>query len=104
MCRCSGKLDNFGPKRPILAVLAGVLAASLLLPASALAQSGAGTIQGTVQDATGAAVPNSAIRVVNQRTGVAIDTVSNSGGFYSVPGLFAGSYNLTISAARMKKH
>ena len=53
------------------------------------AQSGAGSIQGTIQDATGAAVPGCPVHVVNQKTGVTTDTTSNYIGFYSVPGLFA---------------
>ena len=64
-------------KTSIFAALAFVLAASLFQPTAALAQSGAGSIQGTVQDPTGAAIPNSTVRAVNQRTGVAIDTASN---------------------------
>ena len=71
--------------------------------ASALAQSGAGSIQGTVQDSTGSALPAAAVHVVNQKTGVINDTTSNGIGFYSVPGLFAGSYTLTFSAPGMKK-
>lgn len=67
------------------------------------AQSGAGSIQGTVQDATGAALVGSSVRVVNQKTGVSIETTSNSVGFYSVPGLFVGSYTLTFSAPGMKR-
>ncbi|MBI4889389.1 MAG: carboxypeptidase regulatory-like domain-containing protein, partial [Acidobacteria bacterium] len=68
------------------------------------AQSGAGSIQGTVQDATAAAIPGAAIRVVNQATGVASDSTSNTDGVYSVPGLFAGSYKITFSAKGMKKY
>lgn len=78
--------------------------ATLLIPACLLAQSGAGSIQGTVQDSTGAAIPGSAVHVVNQATGVAADTTSNANGFYALPGLFAGNYTLTFSAAGMKKY
>ena len=46
--------------------------------ASAFAQSGAGSIQGTVTDPTGAVIPGALIHVVNQGTGVAIDTKSNN--------------------------
>src|SRR5258708_39393058 len=66
-----------------------VFAVCLLVPAGLLAQSGAGSIQGTVQDATSAGVPGASVHVVNQATGVAIDTTSNTSGFYSVPGFFA---------------
>lgn len=67
------------------------------------AQSGAGTIQGTVQDATSAVIPSCTIHLVNQATNVAVDTTTNSTGFYAIPGLFAGTYRLTFSAQGMKK-
>jgi hypothetical protein len=67
------------------------------------AQSGAGVIQGTAHDATGAVVPNCAVHVVNQATAVTNDTTTNSAGFYAVPGLFAGQYTVTFSAQGMKK-
>ncbi len=81
-----------------------VLAASLLLPAELFAQSGAGSIQGTIQDASAAIIAGCPVHVANQSTGVANDTTSNSSGFYSVPGLFAGTYTLTFSAPGMKKY
>jgi hypothetical protein len=104
MHKTLGPKDNVGLYWHSFAMLAFALAALLFQPIGLRAQSGAGSIQGTVQDSTGAAIPNSTVRVVNQLTGVAIDTSSNSVGFYSVPGLFAGSYNLAISAAGMKKY
>jgi len=69
----------------------------------AFAQSGAGTIQGTITDATGAALPGASARVVNNGTGVAIETTANDTGFYSVPGLLAGEYTVTFTASGMKK-
>ncbi len=81
-----------------------LLAGLLFQPIDVLAQSGAGSIQGTIQDPSAATVPGSAVRVVNQRTGVAYDTTSNSAGFYSVPGLFVGSYTITFSAPGMKTY
>jgi hypothetical protein len=67
------------------------------------AQSGAGTIQGTVQDATSAAIPNCSVQALNQATGVSIETTSNGNGFYALKGLFAGSYKVTFSSPGMKK-
>ena len=81
-----------------------MLAASLFLPAGLLAQSGAGSIQGTVQDASSAPIPGCAVHVVNTNTGVAVDTTSNSSGFYAAPGLFAGNYTVTFTAPGMKKY
>lgn len=72
--------------------------------ASALAQSGAGAIQGTVQDSTGAVIPGAAVHVVNQGTGLSIVTKSNGTGFYSVPSLFTGNYTVTFAAKGMKTY
>ncbi len=81
-----------------------LLAAALVLPASLSAQSGAAAVQGTVQDSTGAAVPNSTVHIVNQATAVTNDTNTNGTGFYAVPGLFAGTYTITFTAPGMKKY
>lgn len=72
--------------------------------ASIFAQSGAGSIQGTVTDPSGAVIPNATIHVVNQATGVAADTKSNGVGFYQVPDLFVGSYKVSVSAPNMKTY
>jgi len=92
---------RFHMKRDVLVVFAAVLSVCTV---GALAQSGAGSIQGTIQDSTSAAVPGCSVHVVNQGTGVALDTTSNAVGFYSVPGLFAGTYAVTFSAPGMKKY
>src|SRR5947208_7063852 len=81
-----------------------LMAALLLLPTGLLAQSGAGSIQGTVQDSTLAAIPGCSVRAVNQATGVTNVTTANSSGFYSLPGLFAGNYTVTFSAPGMKQY
>jgi hypothetical protein len=80
-----------------------ILALFLCSNVCALAQSGAGTIQGTVTDQTGAVVPSAAVHVVNTATGTVSDTKTNGVGFYSVPGLFAGHYKLTFSAPGMRQ-
>jgi hypothetical protein len=80
------------------------VATLVLFTSSLLAQSGAGSIQGTIQDATGAAVPGAKVQVRNQKTGLAIETSSNTAGFYAAPGLFAGSYSVLFTASGMKKH
>lgn len=70
----------------------------------ALAQSGAGSIQGTVTDSTGAVIPGASIHVANMATAVAADTQTNSVGFYQVPGLFTGSYSVDVTAPGMKTY
>jgi hypothetical protein len=86
---------------PVLAAIA-VLMTWMLSSSAALAQSGAGSIKGTVTDPTGAVIPGASVHVVNKDTGVAIDTKSNAVGFYEVPELFTGTYVVTITAPGMK--
>jgi hypothetical protein len=68
----------------------------------ARAQSGAGSITGTVTDPSGAVIPGASVHVVNQGTGVTIDTKTNNVGFYDVPELFTGTYAVSASAPGMK--
>ena len=85
---------------PVFAIIA--MLGLALCCTCAFAQSGAGSIQGTVTDSTGAVIPGAAIHVVNQATNVAVDTKSNHVGFYQVPGLFTGTYVVTITAPGME--
>ncbi|MCX6603864.1 MAG: TonB-dependent receptor [Acidobacteria bacterium] len=73
------------------------------VPPPLLAQSGAGTIQGTIQDTTSAAIPEAKVQALNIATGVSFDTPTNSAGFFAIKGVTAGSYRVTVSAAGMKK-
>lgn len=85
---------------PILAI--AVALGLSMCSSNTFAQSGAGSIQGTVTDSTGAVIPGASIHVVNEATAVKADTKSNGVGFYQVPGLFTGTYTLTATAPGMK--
>ena len=86
-----------------VAVLAFAVVFGLAFGASiSMGQSGAGTIQGTVTDSTGAVIQGASIHVVNTATSVAANTKTNSAGLFTVPGVFAGPYTVTISAPNMK--
>ncbi len=66
----------------------------LCLPGAVLfGQSERGTISGTVTDSTGAAVPQAKVTVTNVATNVALSTLSNPSGDYTLPNLPAGRYN-----------
>lgn len=71
---------------------------------TAIAQSGAGSIEGTVTDSTGAIMPGASIHVVDQATGVTSDTKANGAGNYQVPGLFTGTYVITVTAPGMETY
>ena len=67
---------------------------------SALAQEA--TILGTVTDPSGAAVPNAAIVITNNETGVVRNTTTNNDGQYVAPDLHIGHYNVRASATGFK--
>ncbi|MGH9345291.1 MAG: carboxypeptidase regulatory-like domain-containing protein, partial [Terriglobia bacterium] len=92
-------LANYMKRSRNLLLGVAALLGMAMCSSNALAQSGAGSIQGTVTDSTGAVIPGASIKVVNQATGVAVNTVSNKVGFYQAPDLFTGSYSVTTSAA-----
>jgi hypothetical protein len=58
-----------------------------------------GSILGTVQDPSGAAVPNATVTIVNAGTGESRSTHTNDDGAYSFADVPEGSYTLTIGAA-----
>lgn len=64
-----------------------------LLPALAHAQA-TGTISGIVTDASGAAVPGAAVEATNRGTGQVRSATSGSDGFYTIPLLPPGLYDV----------
>jgi hypothetical protein len=65
----------------------------LVLAPAALAQNSG--IQGVISDASGGVIPAANVTVANVATGVEFDAQSNETGFYSVPFLSPGTYNVT---------
>ncbi len=63
-----------------------------------LAQSVSGTILGTVQDETGAAIPNATVSVRNLGTGLQQTTTSDSTGAYALSNLPVGHYSVRITS------
>lgn len=71
----------------------------LACAAGAWAQSQAinGTIRGRVSDAAGAALPDAGITVVNKALGYTRNVTSNEDGYYVIPNLPLGTYEVTIT-------
>jgi hypothetical protein len=90
-----------GPSRR-LAVFAFVLVC--FCAANAQAQSGAGSISGTVQDPTGAVVSGSTVTVTNTATKVSQTTQSSSEGVYTFPILPVGQYSIEVSQGGFKPY
>ncbi|HJU11702.1 MAG TPA: TonB-dependent receptor, partial [Candidatus Binataceae bacterium] len=92
-----GSLLNFRRSKKLAFALLTAFFGLLIMTSPALAQSTA-TLQGTVTDASNAAVPAAKVVVHNQATGVERTTQTDQSGAYLVPGLLPGLYTVTISA------
>jgi hypothetical protein len=69
-----------------------------LVSTSALAQYGA-SLQGTVQDKSGARVAGAKVVITDQATGVTRDTTTSAEGFYRLGEMLPGRYTVTVDAA-----
>ncbi|PYY20278.1 MAG: hypothetical protein DMG60_00775 [Acidobacteria bacterium] len=65
---------------------------------AALAQVAGGTLQGSVIDSTGAALPAAQVTATNVATGVVRDVRTNRDGVYTLPNLEPGEYELSVEA------
>ena len=74
------------------------LALALFAATPARAQVSGATLSGLITDAQGGPVPDANVTVKNLGTGVARDAVTNTDGFYSVPNLLPGSYEVRVVA------
>src|SRR4051812_8775902 len=83
-----------------------VLAAFLALVATSMplaAQSTTGSFQGSITDASGAALPGVTVTIVNPETNLVRSTVTNTSGNYDAPLLPPGRYNITADLAGFRK-
>lgn len=80
-----------------------VLSAAWLIPEVAAAQSGTSTIAGFVRDGSEGAVPGAAVTVVNEETGVVVETVTNETGLYRAGALVPGRYRVEIALAGFQR-
>lgn len=76
-----------------------ILAIAILSASQAHAQVAGATLSGTVTDPSGGAVPDARVTILNKATGVTRDATAGSGGFYSVPNLLPGVYDITVTAS-----
>src|SRR5581483_7131685 len=77
--------------------LAALLTFSIAPPTHA--QVTGATISGTVTDPSGAAVPNATVTAKNNGTGVTNSAKTNADGFYTIPNLLPGTYDVTTTAS-----
>ena len=62
------------------------------------AQVAGATLTGTVSDVSGAVIPNAQVSIKNVDTGQQRAFATDAAGFYSVPNLLPGSYQVTVTA------
>ena len=81
------------------------LCALLLSVPTAFAQTAdTGSLVGTVTDSSGAAIPDAAIKVINEATGDSRDLVSQSNGNYQASLLLPGTYRIEVSKEIGRAH
>lgn len=80
-----------------LRVVVGVLVLLATVTPLAVAQITTATISGTVKDETGGVLPGVDIVVTSLETGLTRSTVSDSQGYFAVPGLAPGRYEARAS-------
>ena len=78
--------------------LLSLLAVFAVLTASLYAQALESTLLGNVTDATGAAVPDATVTVLNKDTGVKLTATTNSSGDYRLSNVQVGRYDISASA------
>src|ERR1700731_30302 len=84
-------------------ILAFVIGACFFLGlAFGQAEIGGATLNGTVTDPSGAALPNAKVTVTSLQTGLTRTTTTNQTGLYSIPQLPVGTYDLTVEANGFK--
>jgi hypothetical protein len=72
---------------------------SMLFSVPTHAQVAGATLSGTATDPSGSGVPNATVTIKNTATGIVREVTTDSVGFYSVPNLTPGVYEVTFSAA-----
>jgi hypothetical protein len=70
---------------------------------NAFGQVDEGAISGTVQDTSGAVVPNAQVTLLNTDQGITLETKTNSSGFYTFNPVRAGNYSVTVTAQGFAK-
>ncbi|MCI0419188.1 MAG: carboxypeptidase-like regulatory domain-containing protein [Acidobacteria bacterium] len=75
----------------------------LVMPCFIFAQS-TSTIQGQITDASGGVIAGATVKTTNEGTGFKKAAVSASDGFYRIPDLLPGSYEVRVEASGFKTY
>ncbi len=72
----------------------------LLVSAVVFGQTGTGVFLGTATDQQGALLPDVKITATNANTGISVVAITDAAGYYRIPGLFTGEYDLRAERAK----
>jgi hypothetical protein len=97
------KLSNLRPQRTLAALVATAFLLVFTCVSADAQTTGAGTINGSVTDASQAAVPAATVTVIDVDTGVQHVYTTDSAGLYSAPFLIPGHYEVDATAANFNK-
>src|SRR5258707_726032 len=80
-----------------------VVLAAIALSVPMFGQSATGTVDGTLKDPSGAAVPNATVVLTNTATGLQRSITSDSSGYFNLSSVAAGTYRVAAQAQGFKK-
>ncbi len=80
-----------------------VVVLGLIFSSTARSQVAGGSLSGTITDPSGGAVSHAEIEIKNAATGVERTIRTHTDGFYSVPNLLPGEYQVTVTAEGFNK-
>lgn len=86
-----------------LIALLRVSTLAMLLAVCAFAQRDLATLVGSVNDPSGAGIPNAKVTISEEATGLKYDLVTAAGGEFARPALKPGVYTVTVEASGFKK-
>ena len=92
------KAMQFGIKKVFLVWGMVLLVGCIVVSPRASAQTSRATISGTIQDPTGASIPQATVVITNIDTGIARTIVTNSSGNYNAASMVPGNYTIKVSA------
>ncbi len=93
---------TFLPKWVYLRGLLALVACVFMVNSSARAQATA-TIEGLVADPSGAALANAQVLATNVATGLSRTVTAGADGYYRIPSLPVGTYDMTVTQSGFKK-
>jgi hypothetical protein len=87
-----------GASVAVLVMALATVAGIVILAGLSAAQVVGATVSGLISDTSGAAISGATVSSKNLDTGEIREVVTNAEGFYSIPNLLPGSYDVTVTA------